>query len=61
MILEGKVFDISSFITKHPGGRWILMKHVGTDITQPFIDQSHSDIARETLWELMIGELDEGQ
>lgn len=55
--MEGKVFDISSYITKHPGGRWILLKYVGGDITQQFIDQSHSEIAREILLDLMIGDL----
>ena len=38
-----------------------MLKYVGGDITQQFIDQSHSDIARDLLWELMIGDLDEGE
>ncbi|KAJ1496993.1 hypothetical protein HMI55_005748 [Coelomomyces lativittatus] len=34
--IRGQVYDVTKFIDKHPGGRKILLKNVGTDATKVF-------------------------
>ncbi|KAI0853850.1 FMN-dependent dehydrogenase-domain-containing protein [Daldinia vernicosa] len=41
MVLHGKVYDITSFVPKHPGGRSILLKNAGQDASAAF-DSVHS-------------------
>ncbi|KAI2779271.1 FMN-dependent dehydrogenase-domain-containing protein [Daldinia loculata] len=36
MVLHGKVYDITSFVPKHPGGRSILLKNAGQDASAAF-------------------------
>ncbi|KAJ3339866.1 hypothetical protein HDU93_007751 [Gonapodya sp. JEL0774] len=39
--LYGKVYDVTSFLSKHPGGKRILLKHAGKDATSEF-EKFHS-------------------
>ncbi len=60
MAINGSVYDVTSFILRHPGGNEIL-QGCGKDATQLFNTQggegSHSDTAREQLADLKIGVL----
>lgn len=54
LILDNKVYDVSSFITKHPGGEAIL-RGCGKDATQMFA--RHPESAKEMKENFYIGDL----
>lgn len=61
LVIEGNVYDVTSFISEHPGEEAIL-SGCGKDATsmfnsRPNIGTSHSDRARDTLSGLQIGVL----
>jgi cytochrome b involved in lipid metabolism len=61
MVIEGKVYDVTSFIPTHPGGDEIL-KGCGKDATSMFNSRptdgtSHSTLARAQLQSFYIGDL----
>lgn len=64
MIIDGKVYDVSEFVSAHPGGMAIL-DGCGKDATELFETRPmgsgtpHSDRARELLKKYYIGELKE--
>ncbi|KAI0830454.1 FMN-dependent dehydrogenase-domain-containing protein [Hypoxylon sp. FL0890] len=49
MILHGKVYDITTFIPKHPGGRSILLKNAGQDASGAFDSVHPVEILEEYL------------
>ncbi|KAI1370330.1 FMN-dependent dehydrogenase-domain-containing protein [Hypoxylon crocopeplum] len=49
MVLHGKVYDITSFISKHPGGRSILLKNAGQDASTAFDSVHPIEILEEYL------------
>ena len=56
-IIENKVYNITSWIPKHPGGQ-IIMKAVGKDATQLFIANNHpSYVKNKILPKYYIGSL----
>lgn len=36
IVLHGKVYDVTGFLSSHPGGKMILLKHCGKDATEEF-------------------------
>lgn len=59
MIIDGKVYDLTKFISQHPGGNRIL-QGCGKDATSLFNGTSghfHSQIARSLLKKYLIGDL----
>jgi len=54
LILDSKVYDVTSFITKHPGGEAIL-RGCGKDATQMFA--RHPESAKEMKENFYIGDL----
>lgn len=55
MIISGKVYDATSFLSEHPGGEDILLDASGRDATREFEDVGHSDDARAQLETLLLG------
>ncbi|KAL3636192.1 Cytochrome b5 isoform A [Castilleja foliolosa] len=59
VVIDGKVYDVSSYLDEHPGGDDVLLSSAGTDATEGFEDAGHSKTARDLLEQFFIGELDE--
>jgi len=62
VIHAGKVYDISDFVERHPGGKDILLKNSGKDITRMMTEDhvhKHSKIAYGWLHKYYIGEVKE--
>jgi cytochrome b involved in lipid metabolism len=36
LVAHNKVYDVTAFITKHPAGKYAILKHAGSDVTQDF-------------------------
>jgi len=57
VVIHDKVYDASKFIDEHPGGEEVLLDVGGQDATEAFEDVGHSDEARDTLAQLLVGSL----
>ncbi|KAL2519260.1 Cytochrome b5 [Abeliophyllum distichum] len=58
VVIDGKVYDVSSYLDEHPGGDDVLLGATGKDATDEFEDAGHSKSARELMESFCIGELD---
>ena len=56
-VLNGKVLDVTPFISTHPGGAAILVKNSGKDATAVFKAVGHSSYAEKELAKYTLGEL----
>ena len=56
--IDDKVYDLTEFISLHPGGGDIIMKVAGQDATLMFHQFGHSEYARNIMNRYCIGELD---
>lgn len=56
--INGVVFDVTGFISQHPGGSAVLIQHAGSDATEAFNEIGHSKHAMKQLEALMIGLLE---
>jgi monoamine oxidase len=54
--IHGKVYNISNWIPRHPGGN-IIMQGIGKNATRLFEDTGHSSTARKILKNYYIGDL----
>jgi cytochrome b involved in lipid metabolism len=50
IVIDDKVFDVSEFMVKHPGGRWIILEQAGKDASAALRRTIHSEIAFEKLF-----------
>lgn len=57
MVIDKKVYDVTSFLLEHPGGDDIMLDSSGRDATREFEDVGHSSEARSQLNTLYIGDL----
>ena len=57
VIIDNKVYNITRFLTSHPGGSEILMDYAGKDASGAFDDVGHSSTARMQLAAYCIGAL----
>jgi cytochrome b involved in lipid metabolism len=57
IILHGKVYDVTTFLAKHPGGPESILQVGGRDCTVEFEDIFHSQTAREQVQEYLVGSL----
>nr|XP_043639246.1 cytochrome b5 [Erigeron canadensis] len=58
IVVDGKVYDVSSYLDEHPGGDDVLLQATGKDATDEFEDAGHSKTARELMETFCVGELD---
>ncbi|XP_043706112.1 cytochrome b5 [Telopea speciosissima] len=58
VVVDGKVYNVTSYLDEHPGGDDVLLAATGKDATDEFEDAGHSKTARELMQEYCIGELD---
>ncbi|KAI7757749.1 hypothetical protein M8C21_031761 [Ambrosia artemisiifolia] len=58
IVVDGKVYDVSSYLEEHPGGDDVLLQVTGKDATEEFEDAGHSKTARELMETFCVGELD---
>lgn len=60
ILSEGKIYDVTDFADRHPGGREHLVKQVGNDVTQQMESETphhHSLAAYTILKKYCIGNL----
>lgn len=61
IIIENKVYDVSKFLVKHPGGAGYITPYCGQDATAPFLTKggrgSHSATAFRILGVIYLGDL----
>ncbi|KYR00718.1 cytochrome b5 B [Tieghemostelium lacteum] len=55
IIINGNVYDVTSYADTHPGGIDVLLENAGKDATNEFLDIGHSQVAMDQLKELFIG------
>uniref|UniRef100_A0A2R5LFN9 Putative cytochrome b5 n=2 Tax=Ornithodoros turicata TaxID=34597 RepID=A0A2R5LFN9_9ACAR len=57
LVVHNRVYDVTSFITQHPGGEEIIWEHAGRDATLAFTGAGHSQDAVVILNKYIIGVL----
>lgn len=55
LVVHGRVYDVTTFISKHPGGPDILLELAGRDVSSLFEELGHSTQARELMQKYCIG------
>ncbi|XP_062162830.1 cytochrome b5 [Alnus glutinosa] len=58
VVIDGKVYDVTSYLDEHPGGDDVVLAATGRDATDDFEDAGHSESAKELMQTFCIGELD---
>ena len=61
VIIHNSVYDVTKYLSQHPGGEEILQDFAGKDCTEEFDDIGHSNSAKSTLEKFKIGELEESE
>ncbi|XP_046843229.1 fatty acid 2-hydroxylase-like [Xenia sp. Carnegie-2017] len=57
---KGRVFDITEFLSRHPGGKQVLLPKLGSDVTELMRDpqiHKHTNLAYNMLSKYYIGKL----
>ena len=57
IIVDGKVYDVTSFLSQHPGGAPAILQFCGRDATQAFYGKPHSKNAVAMLSDYLIGKV----
>ncbi|KAM0731032.1 Cytochrome b5 [Formica fusca] len=57
IIIHGSVYNLTSFLTEHPGGEEVLLGLAGQDGTECFDSIGHSDEAKQLREKYKIGEV----
>ncbi|KAL3860123.1 hypothetical protein ACJMK2_010288 [Sinanodonta woodiana] len=57
IVLDNKIYDVTEFLSKHPGGPDIILENAGRDATVPFKDKGHSMDAIRLIDQYYIGDL----
>lgn len=57
IIIHNKVYNVTAFLSEHPGGEEVLLEQAGGDGTEAFEDIGHSTDARQMMEPYQIGEL----
>jgi cytochrome b involved in lipid metabolism len=56
IIIDDYVFDVTTYMSRHPGGSQLFLKYAGTDCTKQFNDTKHAD-ALNYIDDLCIGKV----
>ncbi|KAH7982999.1 hypothetical protein HPB52_008654 [Rhipicephalus sanguineus] len=59
IVIHNRVYDVTNFLDKHPGGEEILWEHAGRDATLAFMGTGHTREAISLLQQYCIGILAE--
>ncbi|XP_016966396.1 uncharacterized protein LOC108035329 [Drosophila biarmipes] len=57
LIIKGNVYDVTKFLSEHPGGGDVLLEYGGKDATKAFKQAGHSSDAERDLKNYKIGEI----
>ncbi|CZR53891.1 related to cytochrome b5 [Phialocephala subalpina] len=57
IVMHNKVYNLTSYLEEHPGGKELLQQLGGLDATEAFEEVGHSDEARETVEAFLVGEI----
>eukprot|EP01028_Stygiella_incarcerata_P012902 TRINITY_DN80647_c0_g1_i1.p1 TRINITY_DN80647_c0_g1~~TRINITY_DN80647_c0_g1_i1.p1 ORF type:complete len:147 (-),score=35.96 TRINITY_DN80647_c0_g1_i1:205-645(-) len=57
VIVHGVVYDVTKFISRHPGGADAILQCAGADATEVFEQQGHPDHSLKKLEEFKVGVL----
>ena len=57
VIIKGDVYDVTEWLDEHPGGRKILLKNVGKDATDKFMNFHPDHVLKEVAPKFKIGTL----
>ena len=58
LILEGKVYDLGIFPSRHPGGEAAIASRLGGDATEAFFTVAHSTAAMQQMKQFYIGHIE---
>ncbi|XP_073284429.1 uncharacterized protein [Primulina huaijiensis] len=58
VIINSKVYNVTNFLSEHPGGDEVLLESAGKDASNEFEDVGHGSAARLMLDEFYVGEVD---
>ncbi|KAI1633063.1 FMN-dependent dehydrogenase-domain-containing protein [Biscogniauxia mediterranea] len=58
LVVDGKVYDVTSYLNQHPGGPAILLKHSGQDATAEFRKIHSSDVIENLPKGSYLGDVD---
>ncbi|CAI8030831.1 Cytochrome b5 [Geodia barretti] len=59
VVIHGKVYDLTAFVSEHPGGPDILLDVAGGDGSELFEDIGHTSSARAMMTQYAIGEVED--
>eukprot|EP01065_Artemidia_motanka_P003855 TRINITY_DN1184_c0_g1_i1.p1 TRINITY_DN1184_c0_g1~~TRINITY_DN1184_c0_g1_i1.p1 ORF type:complete len:3003 (+),score=803.35 TRINITY_DN1184_c0_g1_i1:42-9011(+) len=61
LAIEGRVYDVTDWLKKHPGGSGLLMRRAGRDATAQFNNVKHSDHARRLMSKMYVCDLEDSR
>lgn len=59
IIIQGKVFDVTKFLSEHPGGKKVLLKKAGKDASKEFKTFHNESIMQRVALPMQIGVIGE--
>ncbi|XP_029159773.1 cytochrome b5-like [Nylanderia fulva] len=60
IVLYDNVYDVTDYMSQHPGGPELIEEYAGKDATDGFDEFGHSSDAKKMLKKYLIGELEDG-
>jgi len=66
IVIKGRVYDVTKYMTDHPGGPEWIERYLGKDATAAYqtkenLGLEHSELANNLLKALLIGEVQDDQ
>jgi len=56
VVYKNRVYDVTEFLSKHPGGKRVIIPYAGNDITTSFNNVGHSSDALNLLSTFLVGD-----